>query len=144
LDREEAGLVLKACILIPSVRLGLAVLPYRAVLRLLAPLSRVADAPSGPPTEAIERIVWAVALVARHSPRSTCLVQALAARVLLRRAGVSADLRIGVARNAGSGIQAHAWVESNGAVVLGASSTEFAPFQGDQASISCPSRSFAS
>jgi hypothetical protein len=52
--------------------------------------------------------------------RDTCLYRALAACVLLRRAGTDARLRIGVARPAGRRLQAHAWVvDAAGAVLFG-------------------------
>jgi hypothetical protein len=39
--------------------------------------------------------------------------------VLLARHGHPALVRIGVVRGEGGGVQAHAWVESEGAVVIG-------------------------
>jgi hypothetical protein len=48
-----------------------------------------------------------------------CLVQALAARTLLQRAGYDARLRIGVAKPPDAGFQAHAWVELSGVAVIG-------------------------
>jgi hypothetical protein len=45
-------------------------------------------------------------------------VQALAGQWLLGRAGLPATLELGVAR-AGDGIEAHAWLASDGRVILG-------------------------
>ena len=47
-----------------------------------------------------------------------CLVQAVAAEVMLNQAGHPRELRIGVANGADELI-AHAWVESEGRVVIG-------------------------
>jgi hypothetical protein len=39
--------------------------------------------------------------------------------LLLKHVGHEAELRIGVAKNERGGLQAHAWVESNGEIVVG-------------------------
>ncbi len=58
----------------------------------------------------------AVAIAARHGVcRATCLRQSLALWWLLRRNGITAELRIGVGREAGK-IRGHAWVEVGGQV----------------------------
>jgi len=70
-------------------------------------------------TGAEDRILWAVAAVNRRLfPERPCLTQALAARYLLSRGGVSSVLRIGVARE-GDDLQAHAWLEREGVVIIG-------------------------
>lgn len=48
-----------------------------------------------------------------HLYPMTCLRQALTLQILLARAGIAAELRIG-ARSAAGQIQAHAWVEVDG------------------------------
>jgi hypothetical protein len=49
----------------------------------------------------------------RYIPGATCLAQSAALTRLLRRTGVAADVRIGVATD--PGFAAHAWVEIDGA-----------------------------
>src|SRR5438309_451978 len=69
-----------------------------------------------------DRVVWAVVVASRYVPMSTCLTQALAAQVLLARRGYSAHLHIGVAKEgAEAKLKAHAWVESDGKVLIGSS-----------------------
>ena len=83
--------------------------------RLEAPLPdrpKSADAPSA------REIARAVDRARRVVPRASCLVQAMAAKALLDRAGVSSAVWIGVSREGGA-FDAHAWVESGGEVVLG-------------------------
>ena len=60
--------------------------------------------------------------VAARFPSATCLVQALAADAILRRRGLACELRIGVRARDDSTvpIEAHAWVECDGAVAIGA------------------------
>lgn len=67
-----------------------------------------------------ENIAWAVNVVGRYVlGDNTCLTQALAAELLLRRRGYRAHTRIGVAKGYKGNLEAHAWVESDGQVVVG-------------------------
>jgi hypothetical protein len=67
-----------------------------------------------------QRILWAVEAINRRLfPERPCLTQALAARYLLARRGVDSTLRIGVARDSGAPLRAHAWLERNGTVLIG-------------------------
>jgi hypothetical protein len=123
LPGAERGLLLKALLLLWVIRVGLWVVPFRVLRDRLYRLSdapaevRRDDAESGPSPE---RIGWAVAAASRYVPRATCLVQALAGRLLLERQGHPASLRIGVARDDERGrFEAHAWLECRGRVVLG-------------------------
>ena len=61
------------------------------------------------------------------------LFRSLAAHVLLSRHGHANRLRLGVARAADRRLEAHAWVESEGAVLLGAGGAGYAalPATGD-------------
>lgn len=69
-----------------------------------------------------DQIGWAVSVAGRHVPGGgTCLPQALATHVLLEREGYAARLHIGVAKDEDGRLQAHAWVESLGRVVIGRS-----------------------
>lgn len=67
-----------------------------------------------------ERIAWAVIAMSRFVPDgSNCLIRALASARMLRRYGYDATLQIGVTKAANGGINAHAWLESGGQVVIG-------------------------
>ncbi len=120
LPPAERGLLVKAAILLWAIMLGLWLLPFQTFRRLLA---RVTQAPTGwreANQLSPDRIVWAVAVASRHMPGArTCLAQALAAQVLLARRGHPVRLRIGVAKGEGGRLEAHAWVESEGRIVIG-------------------------
>lgn len=64
-------------------------------------------------------LAWAVRTTARRVPRASCLTQSLALEALLVQAGHPANLRIGVARKTDGAFEAHAWVESEGRVLIG-------------------------
>jgi len=66
----------------------------------------------------IERLAWAIGVTSRFVPKATCLAQALAVHVLLQQAGYQAFLHIGVNGKEG-GLEAHAWVQSQGRILIG-------------------------
>jgi hypothetical protein len=98
------------------IRLALWGLPYPMWRRLVA-----AGAPSPAPLRASRfsppQVAWAVAAASRMVPQSTCLVKAVAARLLLSWCGYPSQMQIGVART--PGFQSHAWLECNGEVLVG-------------------------
>jgi hypothetical protein len=53
-----------------------------------------------------------------------CLVRALAARWMLAALGHPSELRIGVAKAPGGKFSAHAWLESEGEIVIGGAEAE--------------------
>lgn len=123
----ERRLVVRALLTVLTVRLGMALGLFGA---LRGRLARVGPVPGGWGGVPPERIAWAVRAVARRVPGTTCLVQALAAAALLRRHGMDADVRIGVTRGDRGALEAHAWVESGGRVVLGGTERAFVPLVG--------------
>jgi hypothetical protein len=120
LPPPERRLLIQAALLVVAARLGLWLLPFRVlpgVLQRLAWLiARRASTHIAP-----ERIAWAIVAVSSYVPWATCLSQALAARALLVRLGIPAQLRIGVARAAHGQLAAHAWVEVDQRAILGGS-----------------------
>lgn len=126
LPAAERRLLIKAALLLAVIRLGVRLLPFRILRRLL---TRVANTPLGPRQadhHSAERIAWAVEAASRHTPGvESCLVQALTAQVLLNRRGYPAPLHIGVTRGEQGQFQAHAWVESGGKVVIGRTELEY-------------------
>jgi len=65
-------------------------------------------------------IARAVATVSRRIPHASCLTQALAAQLLLRVFGYRARVCVGVGRQPTGAFTAHAWVERDGQVLIGA------------------------
>jgi hypothetical protein len=99
------------------VRLGLWIVPFerirRRVDRLARPrVNRKRDLPA-------EKLIRAVEITARFVPAASCLTQAMAGQILLRRADHPATLRIGVLRTSEGLLNAHAWIECDGKPVLG-------------------------
>lgn len=120
LPAAERWLLAEAALAVVLVRLGLWLLPFRLLRRGLGRLSTRHVSTHFSP----ERIAWAVMIVSSYIPATTCLTQALAAQALLSWRGVSAWLRIGVAKDARGQFAAHAWVEVGGRVLIGGSIRE--------------------
>lgn len=117
LRRSDLPLVALTALLLGAVRILLVVLPFAQVQSLLNRLltrSR-AQVPAA-------RVAWAVQALSRRAPGpTTCLAQALVAHALLRRFGHPSVLRIGVRDpRLSRQLSAHAWVECDGRVVIGA------------------------
>lgn len=68
----------------------------------------------------LRRMIWAVNVVGRRMfPNTPCLTQAVVTHGLLLRNGHPSQLRIGVRKDGEGRFGAHAWVESEGRVVVG-------------------------
>jgi hypothetical protein len=106
------------------VRLGLWLLPFRVVKERVEKITAAsANSSSGPPTtqdlQVVLRVASSVRRASRYVPAATCLTQALATQLLLARRGQVSRLRIGVSKGQGGELKAHAWVESQGRIVIG-------------------------
>jgi hypothetical protein len=107
--------------LVWMVRLMLWLLPFRVVRALLTRFTPTAEGRKYTEQMPLERVAWAVSITSHYVPAATCLTQALVAKLLLGRIGHHAVVRIGVMRSPGEELQAHAWVESRGKIVIGGS-----------------------
>jgi len=113
-------LLARALAEIVRAHVGLRLFPSRALAGRFD-----TDCLVGPPHECghpdVRRIAAAVQSVSRRVPGSTCLVVALAACRLLHSNGYPARLCIGVRRGEVNAnlLKAHAWVEYDGAIVIG-------------------------
>lgn len=110
---QERRIVALAIPALAAVRLCLWVVPFSTLHRkrssVLSRLSRYGERDALPP----ERIVWLVAVASRLIPGAHCLPRAIAAQLLLARAGHLTELHIGVRKN-GKLLDAHAWLEYEG------------------------------
>ena len=72
------------------------------------------------------RLSWAIGAAAARVPwRSDCLLQAMAADRWLRRCGMQPEFFLGVAKDAGGQLEAHAWLRCGDAMVTGADDRNF-------------------
>jgi hypothetical protein len=114
LPNAERQLLLRAFTLLWLCRLALWLLPFPVVTRW-ADRNRVL--PAHTPMSA-RQLTRAIRAASRFVPHATCLVRALAGARLFAERGQRARVVIG-ARKRAEMLEAHAWLESGGQVVLG-------------------------
>jgi hypothetical protein len=115
----DRWLLVSALCLVAAIRLGLWIVPVRVVGHILGWLVSWKPGVTKDPSLA-DRVARAVTRANRVVPGATCLTQALATQVLFERHGLPARLHIGVVvRAGGQAVQGHAWVESQGRIVIG-------------------------
>lgn len=124
LTPEKRRAVARASLLITAIQAGLAVLPFRHLLKVVYRLAKPRTARGSRLARAsqfdMDLAVWAVEAAGRRLlSRNPCLPKALAVLILFRRAGEDAELHVGVARETEGPFRAHAWIESGGRVVIG-------------------------
>jgi hypothetical protein len=131
--------LLRAWIVLVRVRLILWLRPWpsaeRALARLNAPRARTPsssilpflNSSTRPRESAPDELRGAVLVASRLVPASSCLVQAIALQILLARRGLASQLRLGVSSSSTDGMAAHAWLEYDGCVLIGARREGYAP-----------------
>jgi hypothetical protein len=115
-------LLIQATLLLLAIRVGLATLRFATLRNGLSKLYSGGGSRGVPLADEVdrERVIWAVEAIGRRIPSvGTCLMQALAAHVLLGRRGHHSNLRIGVIRDHKGEFTAHAWLEKDGTVLIG-------------------------
>jgi len=125
LKAEDRALVVEAALLLNLLRVTFRAVPFARLHAWLERWSRRWIAkPRGRENLVFDerRVAAAVNAVARRLPgRPTCLVEALVVEAMLRRRGGAPRLRFGVRRpdSVHKSLEAHAWVESGGRIVVG-------------------------
>ncbi|HEX4124031.1 MAG TPA: lasso peptide biosynthesis B2 protein [Tepidisphaeraceae bacterium] len=117
--RAQQRLLLQALLSLTRIRLSLWLLPYHTVSRWTVSASQRSRYKQGHPIPTIDEICQAITAAARFVPGASCLTQALTGQILFGQAGHAVTLQIGVLRKGGGPLQAHAWLESAGRVILG-------------------------
>jgi hypothetical protein len=116
---ERRDLLAAACLL-AGIRLGLWLLPFRLLLRLVYRPARVEIPTSDMRSPRAVRAAWAIHIAGRYVPGArSCLPRALAAHLLLAQRDIPARLRVGVAPAENGRLAAHAWVEDSQGVLVG-------------------------
>jgi hypothetical protein len=119
LSVTDRRLLFNAFVVVAMTRLALTLLPSRLIIRAAV---RISSARPGVRTRGLDarRITWAVERVSLRIPGATCLTQALSAHMLLWRHGHPSRICLGVARTEQGDFRAHAWLESQGRIIIGA------------------------
>ncbi len=119
LSTADQSLLLKSAFVLKTITLGLRVLSFQTMRRFLIGTRQKAGRAHYSNRPSANRIAWAVRVASRYVPAAMCLAQALAVRMLLEQQGYPSQLHIGVAKNERGRLEAHAWVESQGRIMVG-------------------------
>jgi hypothetical protein len=113
LSSASRWLLAAAWVVLLIVRIIQSVLPFRVLRRIGGVGERLHWSPADEAD-----LAWAITAAAGYVPGANCLTQALAFQVLHGDANI--QVRYGVARTPCGRIAAHAWIESGGKAILGA------------------------
>lgn len=120
LSWQQRRVLLYACILLNAIRLALWLFPFGTTRHQLEAVLSVWVCNKTVKPVSVEFIVWAVAVAGRYAPwGAKCLARALTTQLLLNRYGYRHNLHIGVAKNDSQMLEAHAWIEYQGKVIVG-------------------------
>ncbi len=100
------------------VRLALSGFGYARLSKLIPPATDTA------PIDTLRKLGRRVPRLARLVPGASCLTQAVAGQILLARDGYRSDMRVGVREDETGRITAHAWLLSDGKIILGGQPAE--------------------
>jgi hypothetical protein len=122
LAATDRRLLIETAFLLAAIRLALPLVSFKTLHVLLLRVPRRTGRELQPRPLPADRLAWAITVASRYVPQTrNCLIQALAAWTLLLGRHHPAFLRIGVANGPDRQFKAHAWVESDGKVVIGGS-----------------------
>jgi Transglutaminase-like superfamily len=120
LKKSDRQAFLEAYLLLSLIRLGLWLLPFGKLQKVLDKITKINSLPRFPLGLQIKQIVAAVDRSSKYSPGNVkCLARALATEVLLTKYGYCPLLKIGVAKGEQGKLEAHAWVEEQEKIVIG-------------------------
>ncbi|WP_414574219.1 lasso peptide biosynthesis B2 protein [Nostoc sp. CCY 9925] len=118
-NARERLLLVKAALLLVYIGLGLRLLLFQHLRKLLAKIAQLSTKLLPPDDTYVNEVAWAVTVASRYIPGAKCLTQALTTQVLLAWHGYPTQLCIGFTIDKGGQMSAHAWVESQGQIVIG-------------------------
>ena len=119
LPKRTQWLYANAAFWLMAVKVGLYLLPFNRLRGWMAHPGQLYEKPTT--FEEMRATLLAIGRISQFlAPlRINCLPQALVGHRLLRQQGFDVQLKIGVARNPGDRLAAHAWLEYQGRVILG-------------------------
>lgn len=118
-SKSDLSLLVITFILLNLIRFGLFILPFYQLLKVLDLTSNFLS------KLVTQQIKISQILHSVHTSNyyvfgnSKCLAKGLVTQILMEANGYSPKLKIGVAKENDGKLQAHAWVECNGKIVIG-------------------------
>lgn len=111
-----AGIYAISMLVVLVVRIGLWTTKYQRIRALL-----VRPCPADPQFErriTVARITHAVERIARFVPDASCLTQTISCQAILSWKGIPSTITMGLKKDEGGALKAHAWLSWNDQVVL--------------------------
>ncbi len=119
LEPSQKRLHLRAALLLSTTCLALHLCRSRGSIVQKFAMPRASDRRASAPSIQPKTIALAVIRTARRIPGATCLVQAITLCRMLDREGYDSVLQVGVQPPSADCLEAHAWVEYEGEIILG-------------------------
>lgn len=117
---SDQWLLIQAAFWLIFIQFGLIAIRFKTLRRITSRISQLGNKKLGTDQVPLGDIIWAVETASKHLPGEiTCLPQGLTAQMMLNQSGYDAELQIGARKGDQGKIQAHAWVECQGYVVIG-------------------------
>ena len=118
---NDLWLLLKTFTLLALMRLGLWRLSFARLRKAVDFLSQITIFGNVKDSSvSIDKLVWAVNRSTYYMPgNAKCLARALTTEILMNQYGYDPKLCIGVAKEPAGELKAHAWIESEGKVIMG-------------------------
>jgi hypothetical protein len=113
-------LFIRIALLLAAIRIGLSLFPFQALQHFLDKVGEESGDFGRTGRDDRARVISATIILGRFLlGDKPCLTQALVIKLLFRRRKYPAQLQIGVAKQNDGTLSAHAWVESDGEIVIG-------------------------
>lgn len=121
LSWQERCLLIESFCLTGLVRLVILLLPFRWLSKVLGRHMRESPMKEGAAESALARMIGrGIETVSRYTPwESKCLVQAIVGKMMLRQYGIANTLYLGVGRDEGNSLIAHAWLRCGETIITG-------------------------
>jgi hypothetical protein len=122
LSGSDRWLFLEAALWLGTAQLAIRLVPFRRIAPFLG--KHMAESPqsTGPAhRDFAEQVSWAVHTASRHMPwEGRCLVQAIAAKGMLKLRGFQSTIYLGLAKEGDvENLKAHAWLRTGDMIVVG-------------------------
>ncbi len=121
LPRARRRMLLEAVLWLGAARLAVVILPFKWIaLHLGEHMAQSPEVRREGKDELAYEVSWAVRTASRNLPwQCKCLVQAMAAKWMLKRRGAHTTLYLGLAKDGKHNLCAHAWLRSGDAILTG-------------------------
>lgn len=119
LPLAEKILFFEAFFFVVLIRTALWLIPFKVFQNGFRKFLTAKAETAEPDWTQLIKIVRSVKTASRFVPSASCLTQALSALLIFHLKGQQAELKIGVAKDAESNFEAHAWLEKDGKILIG-------------------------